>query len=115
MPNHVTNHLTFGTDADAIAAFQKMLKEVRESGKPLGTLDFNKLIPMSPSLNIERSSLTDEGLKLYQAYAQELAQDGPVGENLVKRKWAVQRRNNPMAWALGEQAYQNIQKYGCPT
>ena len=115
MPNHVTNHLTFGPDADAIAAFQKMLKEVRDSGKSLGTFDFNKLIPMPPSLNIERSSLTDEGLKLYQAYAQELAQAGPVGENLVKRKWAVQRRNDPMAWALGEQAYQNVQKYGYPT
>ena len=48
MPNHVTNQLMFGQDADSLAAFQKMLEEVRETGKPLGTFDFNKLIPMPP-------------------------------------------------------------------
>ena len=46
MPNHVTNQLTFGPDAASLAAFHKMLEDVRETGKPLGTFDFNKLIPM---------------------------------------------------------------------
>lgn len=115
MPNHVTNQLTFGRDVDSLAAFRKMLVEVRETGKPLGTFDFNKLIPMPPSLNIERSGMTDEGLRLYQAYAQELSKAGPAGEDHVKRKWAARRRSDPAAWALGEQAYQNVQKYGCPT
>ena len=48
MPNHVTNQLTLGQDADSLAAFQKMLEEVQETGEPLGTFDFNKLIPMPP-------------------------------------------------------------------
>lgn len=115
MPNHITNQLTFGSDTDSLAAFHKMLEEVRETGKPLGTFDFNKIIPMPESLNIERSPLTDEGLKLYQAYVRELTQAGPCGEDRVKEKWAAQQRMNPYAWTLGEQAYQNIQKYGCPT
>ena len=115
MPNHVTNQLTFGQDADSLAAFQKMLEEVRETGEPLGTFDFNKLIPMPPGLDIERSGLTDEGLKLYQAYVRELTQAGPAGAERVERKWAAQKRMNPDVWTLGEQAYQNVQKYGCPT
>ena len=45
----------------------------------------------------------------------ELAQAGPSGEDRVKKKWAAQQRMNPDVWTLGEQAYQNVQKYGCPT
>lgn len=115
MPNHVTNQLTFGPDAASLAVFHKMLEDVRETGKPLGTFDFNRLLPMPKALNIERSSMTDEGLKLYQAYVRELAQAGPAGEDAAKEKWSALQKGNPDVWALGEQAYQNIQQYGCPT
>lgn len=95
MPNHVTNQLTFGSDADSLAVFHRMLEEVRETGKPLGTFDFNKLIPMPESLNIECSAKIDESLKLYQAYVRELAQAGPADEDRVERKWALHRKQNP--------------------
>lgn len=46
MPNHVTNLISFGTDAIALSDFCNMLKLVRADEGFLGSVDFNKLIPM---------------------------------------------------------------------
>lgn len=124
MPNHVTNLITFGTDSGSLAAFQKMLHDMRADGGPLGSFDFNKLIPMPESLNIEASSRTDSGLKLYQEFMRERAavtksdmsparKEQAITE--LDRKWRPRRLNDPITWALGEKAYNNIRKYGCPT
>lgn len=37
MPNHITNQITFGTDSDSLAAFQKMLHDVKVDGDPFLT------------------------------------------------------------------------------
>ena len=47
MPNHITNQITFGSDSASLAAFQKMLRDMRMEGQLLGSIDFNKLLPMS--------------------------------------------------------------------
>lgn len=46
MPNHITNQITFGTEPAALEAFQKMLRDVQMECQPLGSFDFNKLLPM---------------------------------------------------------------------
>ena len=46
MPNYVTNIITFGTDDGAKAAFRRMLDTVRVDGKELGSISFEKLLPM---------------------------------------------------------------------
>ena len=46
MPNYVTNIITFGTDPGAKAAFRRMLDTVRADGKGLGSISFEKLLPM---------------------------------------------------------------------
>ena len=46
MPNYVTNIITFGTDNGARAAFRRMLDTVRADGKELGSITFEKLLPM---------------------------------------------------------------------
>lgn len=46
MPNYVTNIITFGTDDGAKAAFRNMLNTVRADGKELGSISFEKLLPM---------------------------------------------------------------------
>lgn len=46
MPNYVSNLVTFGEDAAAKAAFQRMLEAVRVDGGPLGSITFDKIIPM---------------------------------------------------------------------
>ena len=71
MPNHVTNQITFGADSVSLAAFQHMLRELRAEGQPLGSIDFNKLVPMPPELKIECGSRTDAGLKLYKEFMAE--------------------------------------------
>lgn len=126
MPNHVRNQITFGTGDDARAAFQQMLREVRAEGQPLGSIDFNKLIPMPSELNIEAGPRTRDGLKLFGDYLCEAAQiavDMP-GATPVERaaamfrhmdSWQKTHEPDPEVWELGKKAYRNIQKYGCAT
>jgi len=126
MPNHITNLITFGADSDSLAAFQRMLHDMREEDQPLGSFDFNKLIPMPESLNIEAGSRTDAGLKLFRAFVKESADIAKAalfvsdeeGEKMAAAhlaKWDARKNQDPEIWALGETAFQNIQKYGCPT
>lgn len=126
MPNNVTNQITFGSDAAARAVFQHMLHEMQAEGQPLGSIDFNKLIPMPEELNIEAGSRTDDGLKLYTEFMKESAAvaqatmfasedkcSAVVGAHL--KKWHDIEQKNQKAWDLGEKAFQNIKKYGHPT
>jgi hypothetical protein len=126
MPNNITNQITFGADSAAQAAFQRMLHEVRMKGQPLGSFDFNKLLPMPKELDIEAGSRTERGLKLVREYQQSLAdleQRRPV---LPPEEYAAELRQwekdywekqlaDPETWVLGKKAYNNIRRFGCPT
>lgn len=121
MPNHITNLITFGSDRDSLSAFQQMVHDMREDGEPLGSFDFNKLIPMPRELNIEEGTRTENGLKLYQGFARERAaitksNMSPARKEAalaaLDRAWRPRRTQDPMTWKLGEQAYNNLQKYG---
>ena len=50
MPNHVENHIEFSGDKQRIDA---MLEQSKDDEYGIGTIDFNKIIPMPESLNIE--------------------------------------------------------------
>ena len=63
MPNHVENIITLKGDEKRI---REMLEAIKNDDFGLGTLDFNKIIPMPNSLNIEAGSRTDKGLKAYR-------------------------------------------------
>jgi len=126
MPNHITNLITFGTDSDSLSTFQKMLHDMRADGEPLGSFDFNKLIPMPGSLDIPCSSDTKAGLKLYTAFQKETArivktmfsatdEERKAAVTAHLAKWDAKKKESPEVWELGEKAFQNIQKYGCPT
>lgn len=126
MPNNITNEITFGADSASLAAFHKMLAEVRAEDGPLGSIDFNKLIPMPEELNIEAGSRTDKGLRLYTAFVKESealayqglfsppeAHDAAVQAHL--EKYTKLEQDDPETWALGKQAVENILKHGAPT
>ena len=126
MPNHITNQITFGTAPAALEAFQKMLRDMQMEGQPLGSFDFNKLLPMPEELNIESGSRTVQGLKLvreYQNTLDSLSRKKPFlspkyyAQILQKHKelYRKKRQGDPETWALGEQAYSNLQRFGCPT
>ncbi len=122
----VINHITFGTDDAARAAFQHMLHEVQAEGQPLGSIDFNKLIPMPEALAIRAGFQTDQGLKLYSSFIEEstaivkatlFMPETKCSEIVTKHlaKWDAVKKKDPETWTLGEKAFQNIKKYGFPT
>lgn len=117
------NRITFGIGETARAAFHSMLQEVRAEGQPLGSIDFNKLVPMPPELNMEADRRTDAGLKLYRKFLKTstLVSIATLHATSEKREAAVREhlkrweKVDPELWALGKKAYQNIQKYDVPT
>ena len=110
MPNHITNEIRFGEGDQAKTAFQQMLEDMRAPDESLGSFDFNKLIPMPESLNIEAGSRTDRGLKLYRQFMQE-----GHGETNLPSKWKKIAEEEPEVWSLGRQAYHNQRQYGATT
>lgn len=126
MAESVLNHITFGPDEASLAAFRFMLHEVRRPAHPLGSIDFNKLIPTPQDLAIEHSERTEAGLKLYQTFMQEkldlmraglsISRDERIAKaDVLRKKWDAKEQKNPEIWELGRQAYINIVKYDCPT
>lgn len=56
MPNHVKNRLTINGTEDQIKEITTFLQKTYENGE-VSYMDFNKIIPMPESLNIESGSL----------------------------------------------------------
>ncbi len=126
MPNNITNQITFGSDSTALAAFQQMLHDMQTKRQPLGSIDFNKLLPMPKELDMEAGSRTDRGLKLVREYHHALADLEQQKPGLTPAEYTLslrqceglyrkQRLADPVTWALGEQAYSNVQRFGSPT
>ena len=103
MSNQVTNFISFGNGPEQVAAFHKMLRELRQEDDVYGSLDFNKLIPMPEPLNIESGTWTNQGLQAYRSFM--------AGSKNVE----AFKKEHPKEWELGKLAYENIQKYGYPT
>ncbi len=129
MPNHVTNILVVSGDA---AQRQAMFEAVKSDEIGFGSLDFNKVIPMPESLNVECGSRTDRAMKLYKEFFAESAalaltyvvnphssaKDKGTHESQVAelmKKDEAMTKDDPGLLKLGEQCYENIQKYGHAT
>ena len=106
MPNYVRNRISFEGDPNEIS---RMLESIQVEKYGIGSIDFNKILPMPESLNIEAGSRTDEGLRMYQGYLHAKEQNQPTG------KYLRYQTEHPENWEMGKQAYQNIQKYGAST
>ena len=106
MPNYVRNRISFEGDQNEIG---RMLDSIQMEEHGIGSIDFNKILPMPESLNLEAGSRTDEGLRMYRGYLQAQKQNQPIG------KYLRYQSEHPDSWELGKQAYQNILQYGAPT
>lgn len=62
MPNHVMNIVCFSGDRGAI---RRMREAIQNPEYGIGSIDFNRIIPMPPSLDMEESSCTRAGLRAY--------------------------------------------------
>lgn len=120
MPNYVSNLVEFSGDPVAV---QNILIAIKDDRYGLGTVDFNKLIPMPESLSIEAGSRTDKGLKAYRDFISVYTlENGITGLDLLhipqQNEDAFLRIRTdiqPDEWSLGRQAFQNRLQYGAPT
>lgn len=120
MPNHVTNIIEIKGNPDRVKA---LFEAVKNDEYGLGSIDFNKLIPMPPELDIEESSQTDRGLKAYKEFIEVYTFNGKKDDfdllNIPQKAEQAFLRVRPdidrTAWNLGRQAFQNEQKYGAAT
>ena len=78
MPNHVTNVLTLHGESDQIRA---MREAIQYDDLGIGSVDFNKIIPMPESLNIEAGSQTSTGLKAYQDFIEVYTLGGTIHQD----------------------------------
>ncbi len=122
MPNHVENIITLKGDEQRI---REMLEAIQNDELGLGTVDFNKIIPMPESLNIESGSRTDRGLKAHSDFIDVYVFSRNAEEALnalqnIPRESEdafLRKRSDVKAdeWELGKTARNNVQNYGAPT
>ena len=120
MPNDVENIVRINGDEQRI---REMLEAIKDDECGIGTIDFNKIIPMPESLAIEAGSRTDRGLKAYKDFIEVYTLAGTrkdldlLDVPLESEKAFLDARTDikPDEWELGKQAFQNIQKYGHST
>ena len=120
MPNHIINTIRLTGDRQKIS---ELLESVKDNRFGIGSLDFNKVIPMPESLQIETSSSMERGLKAYKEFVDICTFDGANKdmdllnipedkENIFLRMREDVKRED---WELGRQAFRNEAMYGAPS
>ena len=120
MPNHVQNRITFDGNQEQI---KDMLNDIKNDDYGIGTIDFNKVIPMPSELAITCGSDTDNGLKAYHSFVKELIDNENLDIQTIdvyvtdrEREYLKVHPNiKEDVFLLGKQAFLNIQNYGSPT
>ena len=122
MPNYVKNLVEFRGDP---AAVRNVLEAIKDDRYGIGTVDFNKLIPMPEDLQIEAGSRTDKGLKAYKNFISLYsAANGFTGIDILHipeeaeremRKQIPELNVGEEEWALGRQAFRNLIQYDAAT
>ena len=116
MPNHVTNIVSIKGERLIV---KEMLEKIKNDEYGIGTIDFNKIIPMPESLEIESGSRTTHGLHAYKDFIDVYTLMGTEEKDLLNipkssEEAFLKMRNDvkPDEWELGRTAFQNQIKYG---
>lgn len=117
MSVRITNRLLFSGKPERIA---KIFEAIKSDEKGIGTLDYNKLLPMPEELNIECGSAADNGFKYYKEFVSEYAlSKGVTGidylnipEESEKLHLKYYKNIPENEWELGKKAFRNQIKYG---
>ena len=120
MPNHITNIIEIKGDPQRVRA---LFEAVKSDEYGLGSIDFNKLVPMPPELDMEEGSRTDRGLKAYkdfiEVYTFNSKRENFDLSNIPEKAEQAFLRVRPdidsATWKLGRQAFQNQQRWGFTT
>ena len=113
MPNHVTNVIEFDCTVERFQEIAESLKSNPE--EPLGQVDFNTLIPMPATLNIEAGSRGDTGYKAYKEFITQSLPLDDSAKNELEDAYKNRFKNDPEIWELGKQYYNNLMQYGATT
>lgn len=109
MPNYVGNILTINAEQSCVNEVLNFIKNEKENM----AIDFNKIIPMPEGLDIDDSSLGEEGLVVIKKQKNE---DLSIyEEEIIKRFNDKSQELQKEALELGQQYYDNLKKYGYKT
>ena len=120
MPNYVTNNIYLKGDAQRI---KELLEEVKNDEFGVGSIDFNKIIPMPESLNVISGSETIRCHKIYKDFL-EVYTLGDTREGLdllsipaqSEERYLQQRQDiKKEDFDFGKQIFLNMQLYNAPT
>ena len=118
MPNYVTNRIVITGEQSRI---DELVRAVQFSDETPGSVDFSKVIPMPPELDIPVG--TDNGFKLYSDFV-EVYKIGLDNRPFDPMNIPVRAENaflnyrrgiSDRVWTLGRAAYRNYEKYGFKT
>lgn len=120
MPNHVENIIALKGDEKSI---RKMLEAIKNDDYGLGTVDFNKVIPMPESLNIESGSKSNTGIKAVKEYLNNTLDEhkdktGTYDDffnDLRSHRNDISDEKEKEIWDIGVIAVENLHKYDAPT
>lgn len=119
MPNWVQNNITFSGDE---AEIKEMLEAIKDDETGFGSVDFNKIIPMPESLNIECGSRTSKGIEMVKQYLEKpeefKREEGTLDEFIVdlrEHSEDITDEEEKKIWDIGVSAVENIHRYGSPT
>lgn len=120
MPNHITNIIKLSGNRKKI---DEMMETIKSDEIGIGSVDFNKVIPMPESLNIESGSATERGYEAYKGFMEVYTLCGtqnmdnilhvpPSSEEIfLKLRPDIDRSE----FELGKAAFQNEVRYGATT
>lgn len=111
MPNYVKNIVKFKDITPT--RFQEILKEINGDGDEGFSFDFNKIIPMPKSLDIEESSRGEKGYACYKAYLEEIESKMDKSEKEeIKARLMKEHDLEESDFELGKTYFENVQNYG---
>jgi len=102
MPNHIKNRLAIIAEQDRI---QEIIERIKSDEYGLGSIDFEKVIPMPPELKVESGSRSRKALEFYTLYM--LDSRAIFRAHLIKEYQADQAFID-----FGKQLYENKQNHG---
>lgn len=112
MPNHIQNRISFECSE---AEFEKVKKLMNTAKEGPENFDFNALIPMPESLNIEAGSRGENALNYYRYFLEDCADSLGMSDSekeALAESYKETYGIDDDSWRLGEQYYENIDKYG---
>lgn len=109
MPNYVKHILTINAEGQKL---NQILDAIKGEDR---VIDFNKIIPMPESLNVESGSRGDEAVKYIQSRMKGVKEQTVLDRENIKKFESKYKDDFREAIILGLTYIHNVRSYGCTT